>query len=100
MEAIEKKLAEMGCTVESGAAGNSGVALSVTVPREKLHEAAETLRREGFDFLFDIVGMDYGDAGLGTIYYLNRSFTPEGMLALKTSTPDREKPELLSVFAV
>ena len=70
----------------------------LTVPKEKLYETAQRLRdEEGFDFLIDIVGMDYGDS-LGVIYYLSPSQNPERLLMLKTSTADREQPELFSVY--
>jgi len=70
----------------------------LTVPKEALYETARRLRdEEGFDFLIDIVGMDYGSEGLGVIYYLSPSHQPEEVVALKTSTPEREHPELFSV---
>jgi len=73
--------------------------LTVTVPKEHLYETARFLRYdclEIYDFLFDIVGMDYG-VDLGVIYYLSPSNNPDRLLLLKTSTPDREQPELFSV---
>jgi NADH:ubiquinone oxidoreductase subunit C len=48
--------------------------LTVTVPKEHLYETARFLRyecSEKYDFLIDIVGMDYG-AELGVIYYLSQ----------------------------
>ena len=73
--------------------------LTVTVPADRLHETARYLRYESeekYDFLIDIVGMDYGDS-LGVIYYLSPSQNPARLLMLKTSTNNREQPELFSV---
>ncbi|GHT01235.1 NADH-quinone oxidoreductase subunit C/D [Bacteroidia bacterium] len=50
-----------------------------------------------FDYLTDIVGMDYGEE-LGVIYFLSPSRYPSYGLILKTSTADREKPEIDSIF--
>jgi len=69
----------------------------VTAAKDKLYETAEYLRNEGkYDYLFDMVGMDYGDK-LGVIYYLSQSENPSHLLTLKTSTDDLEKPRLFSV---
>ncbi|MDL2231878.1 NADH-quinone oxidoreductase subunit D [Porphyromonadaceae bacterium OttesenSCG-928-L07] len=71
--------------------------LTVTLPMDALHETAALLRNEeGYDFLVDIVGMDYGDR-LGAIYYLSKSTDPLHLLVLKTSTGNKETPELFSV---
>ena len=68
----------------------------VTAAKEKIYETAALLKNEGYDYLFDMVGMDYGDR-LGVIYYLSQSENPNHLLTLKTSTDDLEKPRLLSV---
>ncbi len=76
-----------------------GKTLTVTLPKEKLHEVAHTLRYNpgiSFDFLNDLIGMDYGDS-LGVIYYLSCTQFPSYLVVLKTNTEDREKPELFSV---
>ncbi|MDR2806498.1 MAG: NADH-quinone oxidoreductase subunit D [Dysgonamonadaceae bacterium] len=72
---------------------------TVSVPKEKLREAAALLYRNSkiaFDFLMDIVGMDYGDA-LGVIYYISATRFPSYLIALKTRTDDREHPEIESI---
>ncbi len=75
----------------------NGKTLNVTVPKENLYEAATFLRKEcNCDFLMDIVGMDYTDS-LGTIYYLSNTQDPAQLVALKTSTTDRENPLIESV---
>ncbi len=66
-----------------------------TVPAGKLHDAALYLRERGFDFLVDMVGMDR-DETLGATYYLSRSNLTETVV-LRTSTADRENPELSTV---
>lgn len=92
MEAMRSKLSELGY-----AEIEEGDILSVTVPKEKLHEFATWLNKEQyFDYLIDIVGMDYGEE-LGVIYYLSQTNFPGLMLKVKTSTTNREKPRLLSV---
>ncbi len=70
----------------------------IITSKDELYATAQRLRdEEKLDFLIDIVGMDYGTDGLGVIYYLSSSEKPEQVVTLKTSTPDREKPELYSV---
>ena len=76
---------------------------TVTVPKENLYEAATFLRgqqagRESFpfDYLIDVVGMDYGDS-LGVIYYLSCTRYPSYIIVLKTSTEDRQDPLIDSV---
>ncbi|MDR0866405.1 MAG: NADH-quinone oxidoreductase subunit C, partial [Candidatus Symbiothrix sp.] len=72
---------------------------TVSVPKEKLYETASFLKKNAqlsFDFLMDIVGMDYGDA-LGAIYYLSATQYPSYIIELKTSTADRENPQIDSV---
>lgn len=72
--------------------------LAVTVPSERLYETAGYLRKEeSYDFLVEMVGMDYGDT-LGVIYYLSQSENPLHLVALKTSTPEKISPELFSVY--
>ncbi|GHV20231.1 NADH-quinone oxidoreductase subunit C/D [Bacteroidia bacterium] len=75
----------------------NGKTLNVTVPKENLYEAAIFLKKEcNCDFLIDIVGMDYTES-LGTIYYLSNTQNPTQVVALKTSTTDRENPLLDSI---
>jgi len=75
----------------------NGKTLNVTVPKENLYETASFLRKDcNCDYLMDIVGMDYTDS-LGTIYYLSNTQDATQLVALKTSTPDRENPLLDSV---
>ncbi len=76
-----------------------GDVLTVTVPKDNLYEVACYVRHsapESYDFLIDLIGMDYGDS-LGVIYYLSPSKHPSQLLVLKTSTADRGRPELFSV---
>ena len=71
----------------------------VYIHSENLHEIASILRYNDsfpFDFLIDIVGIDYGDK-LGVIYILSSSRFPDYILQLKTETTDREDPLLDSV---
>ena len=71
----------------------------VSVPKENIRETASALRNNNtvpFDFLIDIIGMDYVDT-LGVIYILSSSLYPAYILRLKTETPEREDPLLDSV---
>jgi NADH-quinone oxidoreductase subunit C/D len=85
-----------------GAAGveNKDGRIVVTVPVEKLYDVAKFLRyEEQFNYLIDIVGMDYGDA-LGAAYYLSSTVDSAQVLVLQTSTTNRLQPELPSVCDV
>jgi NADH-quinone oxidoreductase subunit C/D len=73
---------------------------TLTVSKENLYETASLLQKNdtlSFDYLRDIIGMDYGD-NLGVIYNLSSSENPSIILFLKTTTPDRETPQLASVI--
>lgn len=93
METMQNKLSMIDyATVEEGDI------LSITVPKDKLHEFATWLKEEQyFDYLVDMVGMDYENGELGVIYYLNQTTFPNMMVKVKTSTDNREEPQLLSV---
>ena len=67
----------------------------ITVPAAEYRERMLALRGEGFDFLESFTGMDWGDA-LGVVCHLEATSTGR-RIAVKTSTPDREHPELPSV---
>ena len=74
--------------------------LSVTLAPEKIGEVAAFLREEdGYDFLVDLVGMDYGDR-LGVTYYIANSNDTSDAITLKTSTENRNNPVLPSVCGV
>ncbi len=70
----------------------------VSVPKENLYEAAKTLRSGGikFDFLMDIIGVDNGDT-LEVIYTLSATSYPSYLVVLRTTTDDRENPQIDSV---
>ena len=71
----------------------------VKVPAEKLHQIAETLlndKENPMDFLRDIVGMDWGEEGLGALYLLESTRTG-ARITLKAVTTDREKALLPTV---
>ena len=72
---------------------------TVAVPKEKLYETASLLYRNkflSFDFLMDIIGMDYGDT-LGVIYNLSPTQFPSYMIVLKTETDNKENPQIDSI---
>ncbi len=64
--------------------------LTLTVPKENLHELAEKLKNDTqtqFDFLFCVTGMDWGEA-LGVIYHL-RSTVHKHEMVVKVTTKNR-----------
>lgn len=68
----------------------------VLAPAE-LHAEMTRLRRdEQMDYLVNLVGMDWGEEGLGVIYQLESTVTGK-TASLKTATTDRENPLLPSV---
>ena len=94
MEMIEQELSAF----ENAIVENINGQVTVTIPKEELHTIALWLHNEKkFDFLIDIVGMDYGDR-LGVIYYLSQSQKPASVLKVKTSTDNRDIPRLQSVY--
>ena len=70
--------------------------LTVTVAPDKLTEVAAFLKECGYDFLVDMVGMDYGDR-LGVIDYVARGDDTSDLIALKTTVSDREQPLIQTV---
>ena len=71
----------------------------ITVRPEELAAMAERLRydaAEPMDYLRDIVGMDWGEEGLGALYYMECTSTGSRRV-LKTATKDRENAFLPSV---
>jgi len=72
---------------------------TVSVPKEKLYETLSMLKNNdklSFDFLSDIVGMDYGD-NFGVIYFLSSSQFPTYVIKVKTQTEDRENSAFDSI---
>ena len=60
------------------------------IPLSEFRPRMEALRQEkGMDFLRDIIGMDWGEEGIGAIYMLENSTTKEN-IAVATRTTDRE----------
>lgn len=89
---------------------------TIYIKPENLHEEMLKLREQGFDFLESLTGMDWGmkipedkenqetstedanrqPSGLGVVYHLEATSTGEQRV-VKTSTLNREHPELPSV---
>ncbi len=63
---------------------------------KELRPTMTKLRAEGMDFLRELIGMDWGDEGLGVIYILENSATREGA-TFAVRTPERNNPEIPSV---
>lgn len=73
--------------------------LTVSVIPSKLHALAKQLKEDSetnFDYLFCLSGVDYGDS-LGVVYHIE-SVKHRHSIVLKTSTPNKETPQLDSVY--
>ncbi|MDD2611567.1 MAG: NADH-quinone oxidoreductase subunit C [Bacteroidales bacterium] len=71
--------------------------LTVTVKPEDLRTLAKMLRYdEGFDYLIQLTGVDYGDS-LGVVYLLAKSEDMAVCIVMKTATADKENPTLPTV---
>ena len=71
----------------------------ILIKPEELYNEASGLRydaKEPMDYLRDIVGMDWGEEGLGALYYLECTATGSRRV-LKAVAADRENPFLPSV---
>ena len=68
----------------------------ITIEPEKIHQELAELRKAGYDFLRSLTGMDWGDEGLGVVYHLENTATGDNKV-VRTSTTNRENPELPSV---
>lgn len=65
----------------------------IKIPADKLHATAKALhddKEEPMDFLRDIVGMDWGEEGLGALYLLESTHTGARII-LKSVAADRER---------
>ena len=74
----------------------------IYVSAEELVKKAGELRNDKdspMDYLRDIVGMDWGEEGLGALYYLESTVTGQ-RIVLKTVTKDKEQAFLPSVCAI
>ena len=70
----------------------------ILIKPEELYNEASGLRydaKEPMDYLRDIVGMDWGEEGLGALYYLECTATGSRRV-LKAVAADRENPFLPS----
>lgn len=94
MELIDK-IKAIAPTAVCSETGEQVITLAVGDFR-KVAEMLRADKEEPMDYLRDIVGMDWGEDGLGALYYLEASNT-YAQVTLKTSTTDREKAFLPSV---
>ena len=75
--------------------------LTITVVNEKLHTLAQQLKEDdetAFDYLFCLYGVDYGD-NLAVVYHLESTKYRHAII-LKTLTPNRENPQIDSVYDI
>lgn len=72
------------------------LSIKLIEPQQLHAEMARLRKEEGMDFLVNLIGMDWGDEGLGVIYMLESTATGKEV-ALKTVAPDREEPYIDSV---
>ncbi len=66
--------------------------LNIIVPKEQYIDVLNKLKYEGFDYLFSMTGMDWGNE-LGVTLHLERT-EDRFMIVVKTMLEDRENPEL------
>ncbi len=79
-----------------------GSSPTLYVEPSRMHELAVLLREDKelqFDFLRSLTGMDWGEEGLGVVYHLE-STELKHQLVVRTSTADRQHPELPTVSDV
>ena len=70
--------------------------IPVFIDIKELRQQMKALRSKGMDFLRDLIGIDWGEEGLGVIYSLENSSTKENkQFAVRCS--DREKPQIPTV---
>ena len=92
-ETIAKLFPE--ATFETSADGRE----QINIPANLWHKLAETLKNDpaiACDFMMSIVGMDWGEGGLGCMYYLGSS-KHNSVVSVKTVAENREAPMLQSV---
>ena len=90
------KLEQVFSQLANAEISNKDNVYTIVVAKENLRQAAETLRNNDivhFDFLRDIIGMDYTDS-LGVIYNLSPSEDQSVIVLLESRTDDRENPEI------
>ena len=69
----------------------------IFIQLDDFRKQMETLRYEkGMDFLRELVGMDWGEEGIGAIYLLENSVTKEN-IQVATRTTNREVPAIPTV---
>ncbi|MDR1372219.1 MAG: NADH-quinone oxidoreductase subunit D [Dysgonamonadaceae bacterium] len=76
-----------------------GEVISLEVPAEKLLEAATALKNKGYDYLRDIVGIDYGNT-FGVMLSISHPFLSDEIVVLKATTANRENPVFPSVISL
>ena len=68
----------------------------VFIDIKELRQQMKELRSKGMDFLRDLIGIDWGEEGLGVIYSLENSSTKENkQFAVRCSS--RENPQIPTV---
>ena len=88
------KLEQVFSQLANAEISNKDNVYTIVVAKENLRQAAEILRNNDivrFDFLRDIIGMDYTDS-LGVIYNLSPSEDLSVIVLLESRTDDRENP--------
>ena len=88
------KLEQVFSQLANAEISNKDNVYTIVVAKENLRQAVETLRNNDivrFDFLRDIIGMDYTDS-LGVIYNLSPSEDLSVIVLLESRTDDRENP--------
>lgn len=97
---MNNKLEQIFSQIPNAEISNKENIYTISVSKENLRRATEILRNNDiltFDFLRDIIGMDYTDS-FGVTYNLSPSEDLTIIVLLKSTTTDREKPAFDTVI--
>jgi NADH-quinone oxidoreductase subunit C/D len=69
----------------------------VDIKSSGLRAHAARLLADGYDYLIDAVGVDWGEAGLGVIYHVARSGNQADVVSFRVAVGDRRRPIIPTV---
>ena len=99
LKSINEALKDLGVTASRGKDGT----INIPVPVEKLVEAAEKLKKLGFDHVKSVCAIDYMKEGFFEVVYHVSSFSnlelAKYIIALRTKVP-RDNPKLPSLVKI
>ena len=98
---IEKLKAKILSLVPNAEVSDDKQHLTISVIPGKIFQLAKMLKEDAdtsYDYLICLSGVDYGDS-LGVVYHIE-SVKNRHTIVLKTKTPNRENPQIDSVYDV